>query len=461
MAPKERSSKGYVVESGTGQFYLPLEAGLAWPKHSHVLEDMRSLHQLCNSTDAELWADFCHPDFLMRAEAKEGVFVFTTFDMGDAAPDQKKILHQVPNSCLLQALTISKNKLKADGKGPAEGNERQIARWITLDWKPSDCTAPVINYGRNDWEQVEEEDKIKHALHDYVADEDDDEEQASGQQQASTGRDKSGSNGSARGALTVKTEPIKPGIQLVLPHSKAQYEVPKENICHEATHVNVVTEAELAALFSTKSPDKWIPVTAPETIWMLAGKEGKTVYTTFTIKGSNWPEEHRVLRLLSKDIATKAFAYHKTVMETLNGNDPAWACPDVLDWTADDCSTAQIDPGPKKNEWDKLPVQFKTFKETLTKGSAKAQAPAASGSKRPAGSATPAGNKKAKPVPSNGHADQDEDTDWVDGVFTVDVEPMAEDHPIEWIKTIQAGSSYSISEHKESGTITVIKYRSA
>ena len=102
MAPKERSSKGYIAESGPDQFYLPLEAGCAWPKHSHVLDDIKSLHQLCNSTDGELWADFCHPDFLLRAEGKEGVFVFTTFDMGDAAPDQKKILHQIPNSCLLQ-----------------------------------------------------------------------------------------------------------------------------------------------------------------------------------------------------------------------------------------------------------------------------------------------------------------------------------------------------------------------
>jgi hypothetical protein len=36
-----------------------------------------------------------------------------------------------------------------------------------------------------------------------------------------------------------------------------------------------------------------------------------------------------------------------------------------------------------------------------------------------------------------------------------------EDHPIEWIKTISAGSNYSICENKESGSVVVIKYRSA
>eukprot|EP00966_Prymnesium_polylepis_P288054 6653247-Prymnesium_polylepis.1 len=139
MSYPERTTKQYVLRcKRTGkQFYLPLLSGLAWPKHSHTLDDVSTLKTLLNSTDAEVWSRYCHPSYLLRASFDEGVFLFTTFDVPGFSK-QRRFLEPVPPCCAEEALSMASARLAVNDR-PQPGNFRQVSRFLSLEWTRSLC----------------------------------------------------------------------------------------------------------------------------------------------------------------------------------------------------------------------------------------------------------------------------------------------------------------------------------
>ena len=104
--------------------------------------------------------------------------------------------------------------------------------------------------------------------------------------------------------------------------------------------------AALGMLLSSKAPDKWLAAMQPESLLMLRGKEGKSVYVLFTVPGH--PTEQRFIRHVIASVAEKAFP--KLLAELDADPDKAPVNErqrlrrQVLHWRAVDCNGPQIDP---------------------------------------------------------------------------------------------------------------------
>mgnify|MGYP001203016206 CR=1 FL=1 len=120
--------------------------------------------------------------------------------------------------------------------------------------------------------------------------------------------------------------------------------------------------AALGMLLSSKAPDKWLAAMQPESLLMLRGKEGKSVYVLFTVPGH--PTEQRFIRHVIASVAEKAFP--KLLAELDADPDKAPVNErqrlrrQVLHWRAVDCNGPQIDP--KYNDWELCSEPLKSCK---------------------------------------------------------------------------------------------------
>ena len=479
MAPPEvpvRSSKGYVCYKGKlgkeTQWYVPKSSVQSAPKFHHSIESASDLHAILNTPTEEAWAPFCHPDFLMRLKGldqngNEGVLVFTSFQLEDH-PNQKLILEPIPYDVAATVLNGFRDNLEGEkGKTLTDG---QKVRRLSLDWKQSDCDAGGIDYEASGWEKSSLEDMLVHAVSqltidlqaDKPADEQADDDMSGFEAPAAAA---STPAASASTALVLQTAPVRADLEPSVSHSKGMYYVPVDAVKTRGSKSNVVSEKALAAVFSTKSPDKWIPYCNPLTLWELQGKEGTGIYTTFDIEPdpntnkTNWPNEKRVLRLLSKEIASKALPYWKSRIEQEGtdsfggGSIEQMDCLSVLDWKPENIpGKAQIHP--QENKWEKHKTVFKTFKEYVT--SKKNETFKSTNGKRPLSAAADAAGKNPKTGKNGSTSVEDNEPGWSGDVFTVNTAALPSN--IEWIKHIDVGANYSIFENKPTNSVTIVKH---
>ena len=113
--------------------------------------------------------------------------------------------------------------------------------------------------------------------------------------------------------------------------------------------------AALGGILASKSPEMWKDACHPKHLVVVAGKEGKSVYTTFAVK--EHPNEERFLRLVAPSIADKLFP---KLLEDLEAQQPDPALTterqrlrkQALHWRSSDID-GRVQINPEWNGWER------------------------------------------------------------------------------------------------------------
>ena len=111
--------------------------------------------------------------------------------------------------------------------------------------------------------------------------------------------------------------------------------------------------AALASLLGSKSPEVWREACDPKHMLLLKGREGKSVYSTFTVK--EHPLEERFIRLVAPSVCDRLFP---KLLEELSASDPPKSerqrlRQEVLNFRSSDINNGRVQLNPEFNEWER------------------------------------------------------------------------------------------------------------
>jgi len=152
----------------------------------------------------------------------------------------------------------------------------------------------------------------------------------------------------------------------VVLYSKKAFGVPQDDVKLLPQKVNAIASGEeLGALLNTKAPEKWKPYCQHGFVGWLKGDEGTAPYTSFDVPGA--PDEWRILRPISKQVADKIFPEILKKVEKDEAipaptNDRQEARIDIYRWKSSEALPEKNQLSPEVNKWPEIAAQEETVR---------------------------------------------------------------------------------------------------